>query len=625
MRYIRLLFISLTLVFLVNCSAELPTPKSSTPAQKVTLSEEFQVLGKLPAAGGKVCSAGGVCLQVPANAVEKDTELSAKVVAKSQEGTVGPVYELSASQETFAEQASLQLPVPAGHEQKELEVVFWKDEAWVAVETRVADNGKARVGLTDHLSRWSLRAKAKKPSGCRSESDCTRGQVCQNHKCVTPKSPSGCKSDSDCSRGEACYRGKCTRPPVTPGCQSDSDCKSNEQCSRGQCTPRPTSGCRSDSDCKSNEQCSRGQCTPKPGCQSDRDCKANEQCSRGQCTPKPPAGCKSDSDCPRGKTCSRGKCTVPPTSGCQSHRDCKNNEACIRGTCTPQNPPSCRSNSECIKGYICDNNVCTKTSSCQRGQTLCGRSCVSLQTDNANCGACGKVCSRGQRCSRGSCQGACTPSPETCDGKDNDCDGSIDEGLTRPCYSGPRGTANVGTCKAGIQKCSSGRWSICTGEVKPQSESCRDRVDNDCDGQVNEGCSSSPNTCKSDGDCKASGERCIRGTCALQCRGGYPCPAGTGCQAGGCFPCPKGQTACKGHCYDLQTSFSDCGACGRACGLGQQCVSGACKLKPGCVNPKREICGNQKDDDCDGKIDELCPCKKDSDCYNKRCYAGLCM
>ncbi len=53
------------------------------------------------------------------------------------------------------------------------------------------------------------------------------------------------------------------------------------------------------------------------------------------------------------------------------------------------------------------------------------------------------------------CTGAVTPSPERCDGVDNNCNGTVDDGcactpgMTRQCYGGPAGTMGVGPCRAG--------------------------------------------------------------------------------------------------------------------------------------------------------------------------------
>lgn len=77
--------------------------------------------------------------------------------------------------------------------------------------------------------------------------------------------------------------------------------------------------------------------------------------------------------------------------------------------------------------------------------------------------------------------------PDLCDNKDNDCDGQTDEGCsctdgqTRSCGS------NVGECRYGTQTCSSGAWGSCAGGVTPAPEVCpNDGRDNDCDGSVDE-------------------------------------------------------------------------------------------------------------------------------------------
>ena len=63
----------------------------------------------------------------------------------------------------------------------------------------------------------------------------------------------------------------------------------------------------------------------------------------------------------------------------------------------------------------------------------------------------------------------------------------------RTCYGGPLGTAGVGICRVGSQRCSNGIWGACTGEVLPASEVCN-HLDDDCNGLIDDG---TPGICHS--------------------------------------------------------------------------------------------------------------------------------
>jgi hypothetical protein len=104
------------------------------------------------------------------------------------------------------------------------------------------------------------------------------------------------------------------------------------------------------------------------------------------------------------------------------------------------------------------------------------------------------VCTPGvMKCDNGGvyCDGHIGPSEEVCDGLDNNCDGSVDEGVANTtaivCYDGPSGTMAIGECRAGVRYCTDGGFDVpCDGQVLPVEEICDDK-DNDCDGEVDEG------------------------------------------------------------------------------------------------------------------------------------------
>lgn len=102
------------------------------------------------------------------------------------------------------------------------------------------------------------------------------------------------------------------------------------------------------------------------------------------------------------------------------------------------------------------------------------------------------VCSRAQiRCLEGElvCHlpNEYEESELTCDGRDNDCDGEIDNNLPPGdyCYTGPKGSEYYGVCHPGHEECRNGQ-TVCVNQRTPTQEVCGG-LDENCNGEVDEG------------------------------------------------------------------------------------------------------------------------------------------
>jgi Putative metal-binding motif len=101
------------------------------------------------------------------------------------------------------------------------------------------------------------------------------------------------------------------------------------------------------------------------------------------------------------------------------------------------------------------------------------RSCMS-RPPVGQCRAGMQVCGGDRRW--GACVGETAPSEEVCNNVDDNCDGRVDENLTRACSS---------ACGTGSETCPAGTWTGCSAP-RPQTEVC-DLRDNNCDGRIDEG------------------------------------------------------------------------------------------------------------------------------------------
>ena len=177
-------------------------------------------------------------------------------------------------------------------------------------------------------------------------------------------------------------------------------------------------------------------------------------------------------------TCTSGTCTYDPATDCNpGFHDA--NGSTLDGceyACTVSNGgvEICDLQDNDCNGQVDDSPVDAGASCNQAPGGVATGECTDTGT---------VVCSLGTLV----CAGAPEPQLEICDNLDNDCDGVIDDGVTRACYSGPDGTEGVGACSGGFEQCVAGSFTgICEDEVTPAgAESCN-AVDDDCDGQTDE-------------------------------------------------------------------------------------------------------------------------------------------
>lgn len=269
---------------------------------------------------------------------------------------------------------------------------------------------------------------------------------------------------------EACLGGRCVHP----------DCLDGDPTACGEPECETSGGCPPVADC-AIARCEEGACL---AIGDDAQCEDGQWCNpEDGCTALPEGPADGGVDGGRrdaGPAVDAGRPPPPPDrttcEACSGAAQCVGDADCVpfdeSSACVPRCDPGAAS---CPVGFECDDaaGLCRPTS---------GRCCVDADTDGFGAG----VGCAGPDCDDGRAE-AHPGADELCNGLEDDCDEAVDEGCvcaageTQPCGS------DVGLCAPGIQTCrADGTWGPCTGAVLPTGEVCNGE-DDDCDGSPDDG------------------------------------------------------------------------------------------------------------------------------------------
>jgi hypothetical protein len=422
---------------------------------------------------------------------------------------------------------------------------------------------------------------------------CNDGNLCtSNGKCITD----GCKSEpikcddlNPCTSDSCGKTTGCVHTDIPGPCTDGNECSENDACADGKCAGKAADAAVK---CNDNNDCTKDSCDPNKGCQN---------------TPQTSTACSDDNSCTVGDTCEAGSCkSGTNTCACSADIDCAASDDgnLCNGTlfCDKSKLPyQCKVDPKTVIN-------CNTTSDTFCAQTQCtpksGKCDIVKKSDGAACDADQSSCTTDDTCKDGVCEpgvslncddkNVCTT--DSCDPKE----GCKFIGNTAPCDADGSACTENDSCLD--KSCNAGKAKVCDDKEVCTEDSC-DKADASCKTK------NLSKTCDDDSAC-TEGDKCGDKAGAWTCLPGIgpdcddknPCTKDSCDKTNGCTNTADDNATVE--CYSFAPDTKNVGIC--KTGL-QKCAAGKLGDCTGDIGPaKEEVCGNSKDDTCDGKTDEGC-------------------
>lgn len=427
--------------------------------------------------------------------------------------------------------------------------------------------------------------------------------------CIACQTDTVCDDHNTCNGTETCGTDHTCQPGTNLSCPSDGNvCNGAESCD-------PNSGCVHGTSllCGDGNVCTDDSCDPQSGCTHSNNtascndgnaCTQTDVCSGGQCSGSNPVTCEASDQCHGVGTCDTqtGLCSNPQKdngSSCTDDSVCTTQDSCQDGECVPGTPISCDDGNPCT-----DDSACSSQTGCSHTPKENGTSCSD-----------GLFCNGGETCQAGACMAGTTPACDdenrcTRDSCDlNATDQCKHENIQVGDEDNEKASCGVGVCAHTIDLCVDGEIQVCDPFEGKHAESCNG-LDDDCDETVDNGGNSlcdDHNVCNGTETCDGA-DGCSAGT-PLNCDDGNPCTSDSCDPSGGCqhtnntdscddgLFCNGGDTCGGGTCHHA----------GDPCAAGSDCANTCNEDADSCNDPLGTSCGSSADtqcthpDTCDGE------------------------